>query len=57
VLQTIDPHLPVIVVTGWPCDESSDRARRAGAREVLSKPIDGSTMLSALEHVTHDVAR
>ena len=48
LLKTLDAELPVIVITAHADHPIADRARDAGAREVLGKPFRDSDLIEAL---------
>ena len=48
LLKTLDADLPVIVVTAYADHPLADRAREAGAREVLGKPFRDSDLIDAV---------
>ncbi len=39
-LHEAQPHLPIVLMSGWASDLNHASAREAGAREVLSKPFE-----------------
>jgi two-component system response regulator HydG len=45
------PETPVVLVTGFPSDELTRQARRAGAAEVLSKPVAHDELQRTLDAV------
>jgi DNA-binding NtrC family response regulator len=45
------PNLPIIIVTAQDSADLAVRAMRAGARDVVIKPIDRPRLLAALDHV------
>ena len=49
ILKRERPALEVILVSGFPTDESSTRARQLGAFEYLAKPYDLMALCAALE--------
>lgn len=48
-LNSIDPNLPVIVLSGWNGQAFAEEARAAGAREYLTKPCSLSDIEAAVE--------
>ena len=57
-LQTIAPHLPVVMLTSEQSVESVVQAMQLGAYDYLTKPIDRLRLLSTLKHATraHELA-
>lgn len=49
-IRVRDPHLPVIILTGWASERQIDEARRLGVTDVLEKPV-------ALRNLTRALAR
>jgi FixJ family two-component response regulator len=52
LLETLNSsgrHLPAVVLTAWPDGDLARRAREAGARRILSKPLSPGEWLSAVE--------
>jgi DNA-binding NtrC family response regulator len=47
-IQTIDPTLPVIVMTAWGSVDVAVEAMRRGARDFVQKPWDNARLLSIL---------
>jgi len=43
-----DPHLPVIILSGWASKSQIDEARRLGVTDILQKPVALRTLSSAL---------
>ena len=48
LLNAFDAELPVIVISAFADHPLADRAREAGAREVLGKPFRDSDLIDAL---------
>jgi len=48
-IARIQPHLPIIVVTGHHCVEAAVSALRAGAFDFLTKPIDEKLLFVSVE--------
>ena len=48
LLARIDPSIPVFVVTALYSEPVAARARAAGARAVLAKPVDGDKLVEAV---------
>ncbi|RWX81773.1 response regulator [Neorhizobium lilium] len=48
-LRDIQPHLPVILMTGRPEADLEDQARACGAISCVAKPISVNTLLENLE--------
>ena len=48
LLNALDADLPVIVISAFADHPLADRAREAGAREVLGKPFRDSDLIDAL---------
>jgi DNA-binding NtrC family response regulator len=46
--QSIDPTLPIIVMTAWGSIESAVEAMRRGARDYVEKPWDNARLLTTL---------
>jgi DNA-binding NtrC family response regulator len=53
-LKKIDPHMRVIMLTGYPTLESAREALTLGANEYLIKPIDIDEMEDKVEKVLAD---
>src|SRR5262245_53758377 len=47
-LQSLDPTLPVIVMTAWGSVEGAVEAIRRGARDYVQKPWDNERLLATL---------
>src|SRR5881296_93319 len=47
-MQTLDPTLPVVVMTAWGSVEVAVEAMRRGARDFVQKPWDNARLLSIL---------
>ena len=47
-LQTLEPDLPVIVMTAWGSVENAVEAMRRGARDYVEKPWDNARLLAIL---------
>jgi DNA-binding NtrC family response regulator len=47
-LRTLDPTLPVVVMTAWGSIEGAVEALRRGARDYLQKPWDNARLLATL---------
>ena len=47
-IQTIDPTLPVIVMTAWGSVDLAVEAMRRGARDFIQKPWDNARLLAAV---------
>ena len=48
LLNTLDADLPVIVITSYADHPLADRAREAGAQEVLGKPFGDTELIDAV---------
>ena len=48
-LQTLDPTLPVVVMTAWGSVELAVEAMRRGARDFIQKPWDNARLTSILK--------
>jgi DNA-binding NtrC family response regulator len=48
-LRTIDPTLPVLVMTGWSSVQGAVEAMRRGARDYIEKPWDDDKLLAAMQ--------
>jgi DNA-binding NtrC family response regulator len=48
--RDIDPHLVLIVITGYGTMQSAIEAMRIGASDYLCKPFDGQLLLDAVGH-------
>jgi two-component system response regulator HydG len=48
-LKTLDPQLPMIVLSGWSGPAYADEARNAGACDYLTKPCSLAAIESALD--------
>lgn len=51
-LQTLDPALPVIVMTAWGSVELAVEAMRRGARDFVQKPWDNTRLIAVLRTQT-----
>jgi FixJ family two-component response regulator len=49
-IQTLDPMLPVVVMTAWGSVEVAVEAMRRGARDFLQKPWENSRVLSVVNN-------
>lgn len=49
LVRSIDPDLPVIVLTALRDDDLEQSLRKFGVRQVLTKPIDGPTLVEAIQ--------
>jgi DNA-binding NtrC family response regulator len=49
-IYSIDPHLPVIVMTAWATIEVAVEAMRRGARDFVEKPWDNNRLVSILRN-------
>jgi len=47
-IRTIDPELPVVVMTAWGSVEGAVEAMRRGARDYIEKPWDNERLLSVI---------
>jgi len=47
-IKTIDPTLPVLVMTGWSSVAGAVEAMRRGARDYIEKPWDDDKLLAAV---------
>jgi DNA-binding NtrC family response regulator len=45
-LQSVEPHLPVVVMTAWGSVELAVEAMRRGARDFIQKPWDNARLLT-----------
>ena len=45
LVETLDPALPVIVITGYADSPLAERARRAGVRAILRKPFNDQLLV------------
>jgi sigma-B regulation protein RsbU (phosphoserine phosphatase) len=50
--RTLDPHLPVVVMTGWGTIDTAVEAMRRGARSFVQKPWNNATLV---EIVTREI--
>jgi len=50
-LRVARPDLPVVMITGYATSENAERAREAGAFDVLMKPFEESELLAVLQRV------
>jgi len=48
-LRRMDPHLPIILMTGYANVVSATEALALGAADFLSKPFNASTLIGSLE--------
>ncbi len=48
-LQSLDPALPIVVMTAWGSVEGAVEAMRRGARDYVEKPWDNARLLSILQ--------
>jgi DNA-binding NtrC family response regulator len=48
-LRRMDPHLPIILMTGYANIVSAAEAHALGAADYLSKPFNASTLIGSLE--------
>ena len=47
-LRTLDPTLPIVVMTAWGSVEGAVEAMRRGARDYVQKPWDNARLLATL---------
>jgi DNA-binding NtrC family response regulator len=47
-LQTLDPHLPLVVMTAWASVDLAVEAMRRGARDFVQKPWENTRLLAIL---------
>src|SRR5437870_5438009 len=47
-LQTLEPSMPVVVMTAWGSVENAVGAMRRGARDYVEKPWDNTRLMSIL---------
>ena len=47
-LQTLEPHMPVIVMTAWGSIDGAVEAMRRGARDYIEKPWDNTRLMAIL---------
>ena len=47
-LQTLEPHMPVVVMTAWGSIDNAVEAMRRGARDYVEKPWDNARLVSIL---------
>src|SRR6185295_1919394 len=47
-LQTLEPDMPVVVMTAWASIDNAVEAMRRGARDYIEKPWDNTRLLSVL---------
>lgn len=52
-MRAIRPTMPILLVSGYLSTVVVERAREAGASEVLKKPLSASQLASALDRVLH----
>jgi FixJ family two-component response regulator len=52
-LVELHPEVPVVIITGHDTAEARRRALSLGARAYLSKPVDGETLLLAINQALH----
>jgi sigma-B regulation protein RsbU (phosphoserine phosphatase) len=50
----LDPHLPVVVMTGWGTIDTAVEAMRRGARSFVQKPWNNTTLLEILAREIED---
>jgi len=53
-VREADPMLPVVVMTGWATIDTAVEAMRRGARSLVQKPWDNTTLLGILEREIED---
>src|SRR4029078_7235240 len=47
-LQSLEPHMPVVVMTAWGSIDNAVEAMRRGARDYVEKPWDNARLVSIL---------
>jgi phosphoserine phosphatase RsbU/P len=52
--RSLDPHLPVVVMTGWGTIDTAVEAMRRGARSFVQKPWNNATLLDILAREIED---
>jgi signal transduction histidine kinase/ActR/RegA family two-component response regulator len=57
LIRAIDPHVPIIIMTGHRDSDLEQRAEAAGVAEVLDKPLRAQLLRDALERQLAAVAR
>lgn len=53
-LRSIDPGVPVVLLTAWAQDAQIDEARRLGLLAFLSKPTGTKHLINLMEHARRD---
>ena len=48
-LQTLEPNMPVVVMTAWGSIDNAVEAMRRGARDYVEKPWDNARLVSILD--------
>jgi len=56
-IRTLDPHAPVIILTGFGTEERERQARELGVTEFLQKGFSVHTLGTALDHVLTSMGR
>src|SRR6478736_9957936 len=56
-IREIDPHLSVIMLTGFGALETAKEAVRLGANDYISKPFDAGEMRATLRLMTSRISR
>ena len=56
LLESLESHIPVIVVTGNADSLLAERARRAGVRAILSKPFSDQVLLGHIREALQAAA-
>ena len=47
-LRSLDPHLPIVLLTGHGSKEDAEEGKRAGAYDYLMKPIDIESLIAVM---------
>jgi DNA-binding response OmpR family regulator len=50
IIRHADPAARILIVTGFPTDESASAALRMGCFDYISKPFDVASMVGRLQH-------
>jgi len=50
-IKKVNPHIPVILITGWATIDLAVRGMKLGARDFISKPWDNEHLLQSIQTI------
>jgi len=51
ILKTLDPEMPVVILTGHGSEDSAEEGMAAGAHDYLIKPIDLEMLVERIHQI------